>query len=138
MNTVKNKTTIYSNLILKYFLEHEMVTNKQLADEIGLSEKTIRTKIDSINYMLKENNLGTFEKKPRIGMWLECNTAQRAKIQKLISADESELVQSDKSRMVLALREILNVNSKKKAYFERFGRYIIFECTNNVESYLRL
>ena len=35
-----------------------MVTNKQLADEIGLSEKTIRTKIDSINYMLKENNLG--------------------------------------------------------------------------------
>lgn len=70
-------------------------------------------------------------------MWLECNTSQRAKIQKLISADENELVQSDKSRMVLALREILNVNSKK-AYFERFGRYIIFECTNNVESYLRL
>ena len=43
-----------------------MVTNKQLADEIGLSEKTIRTKIDSINYMLKENNLGTIEKKPRV------------------------------------------------------------------------
>ena len=106
LNTVKNKTTIYSNLILKYFLTHEMVTNKQLADEIGLSEKTIRTKIDSINYMLKENNLGTIEKKPRIGMWLECNTSQRAKIQKLISADENELVQSDKSRMVLALREI--------------------------------
>lgn len=63
LNTVKNKTTIYSNLILKYFLTHEMVTNKQLADEIGLSEKTIRTKIDSINYMLKENNLGTIEKK---------------------------------------------------------------------------
>lgn len=114
MNAVKNKTTIYSNLILKYFLTHEMVTNKQLADEIGLSEKTIRTKIDSINYMLKENNLGTIEKKPRIGMWLECNTSQRAKIQKLISADENELVQSDKSRMVLALREILNVNSKKR------------------------
>lgn len=114
LNTVKNKTTIYSNLILKYFLTHEMVTNKQLADEIGLSEKTIRTKIDSINYMLKENNLGTIEKKPRIGMWLECNTSQRAKIQKLISADENELVQSDKSRMVLALREILNVNSKKR------------------------
>ena len=62
LNAVKNKTTIYSNLILKYFLTHEMVTNKQLADEIGLSEKTIRTKIDSINYMLKENNLGTIEK----------------------------------------------------------------------------
>lgn len=62
LNTVKNKTTIYSNLILKYFLTHEMVTNKQLADEIGLSEKTIRTKIDSINYMLKENNLGAIEK----------------------------------------------------------------------------
>lgn len=68
LNTVKNKTTIYSNLILKYFLEHEMVTNKQLADEIGLSEKTIRTKIDSINYMLKENNLGTIEK----SLVLEC------------------------------------------------------------------
>lgn len=68
LNTVKNKTTIYSNLILKYFLEHKMVTNKQLADEIGLSEKTIRTKIDSINYMLKENNLGTIEKK----LVLEC------------------------------------------------------------------
>lgn len=71
MNTVKNKTTIYSNLILKYFLEHEMVTNKQLADEIGLSEKTIRTKIDSINYMLKENNLGTIEK----SLVLECGSS---------------------------------------------------------------
>ena len=66
-------------------------------------------------------------------MWLECNTSQRAKIQKLISADENELVQSDKSRMVLALREILNVNSKKRLTFERFGRYIIFECANNVK-----
>ena len=36
LNTVKNKTTIYSNLILKYFLEHKMVTNKQLADESEL------------------------------------------------------------------------------------------------------
>lgn len=72
LNTVKNKTTIYSNLILKYFLTHEMVTNKQLADEIGLSEKTIRTKIDSINYMLKENNLGTIEKKNLVS---ECGSS---------------------------------------------------------------
>lgn len=114
MSTSKNKSTIYLHQILKYFLEHDMVTNKQLAEEIGLSEKTIRTKIDSINYMLKENSLGTIEKKPRIGMWLEANSFERAKIQKMISADDGELVQSDKSRMVLALREILNVNSDRQ------------------------
>ena len=59
---------------------------------LGCLKKTIRTKIDSINYILKGNNPGTIEKKPRIGMWLSCNTSQKAKIQKLISADERKLV----------------------------------------------
>ena len=53
-----NKSNYYTQQILKAFLENDMVTNNQLASEIGLSEKTIRTKIDAINTMLMENCLG--------------------------------------------------------------------------------
>ncbi len=51
------KSNYYVQLILRILLNHEIITTVQLADEIGLSEKTIRTKIEDINYMLEEKKL---------------------------------------------------------------------------------
>ncbi len=53
-----NKSSYYNQKILKMFYDNEIVTNNELSKEIGLSEKTIRTKIDEINEILKEIILG--------------------------------------------------------------------------------
>ena len=71
------KSNYYTQLILKALLNKEMVTTGQLAEEIGLSEKTIRTKVEVINNMLLDNQLGEICKKPRIGIWLDADPQQR-------------------------------------------------------------
>lgn len=111
----KNKSNAYFRQIMKMFLDNDMLTTQRLAQEIGLSEKTIRTKIDNINYTLKKNQLGIIEKKPRIGMWLEATSNQKSQIIKMINTQDANFPQADdKSRMVSALRQILNVNNNKQ------------------------
>lgn len=105
-----NKSNYYTQQILKAFLENEMVTNSQLASEIGLSEKTIRTKIDAINDLLIEKGLGEICKKPRIGMWLKADEYQRSKIQMNIASTTIDVIQNDQTRMISALRHILKIN----------------------------
>ena len=105
-----NKSNYYTQQILKAFLENDMVTNNQLASEIGLSEKTIRTKIDAINTMLMENGLGEICKKPRIGMWLNADEYQRSKILMNITSSNRDVIQNDQTRMIAALRRILKMN----------------------------
>ena len=79
------KSNYYTQLILKALLNKEMVTTGQLAEEIGLSEKTIRTKVEVINNMLLDNQLGEICKKPRIGIWLNADAQQRLKLNSLIN-----------------------------------------------------
>lgn len=105
---------MYSQYILKYFLNNDMVTNKNLSEYIGLSEKTVRTKIDSINLMLQDNNLGIIKKKPRVGMWLEANVYQKSKISKIVNATDSNVIQTDKSRIISALRLILKKTGNQR------------------------
>lgn len=105
-----NKSNYYTQQILKAFLENDMVTSSQLANEIGLSEKTVRTKIDAINTMLMETGLGEICKKPRIGMWLKADDYQRSKIMMNISNPSMDVIQNDQTRMIAALRQILKMN----------------------------
>lgn len=110
------KSAYYTQIILKILLESkDMVTTNQLAEEIGLSEKTIRTKIESINTFLSENSLGEICKKRRIGVWLEANEEQRLSIQrKIVSVAGVEHLQSDQSRMYTALKYILTYTKNNR------------------------
>lgn len=106
------KSNYYVQLILKILLNNEIITTVQLADEIGLSEKTIRTKIEDINYMLEEKELGVICKKPRVGMWLEANEQQRIKLNTIVNNSSNvDILKSDQMRMGAALKLILK-NSK--------------------------
>ena len=85
----KKKNFYYTQAILKVLMDYDVVTIDQIAKEVGLSEKAVRIKIDSINDYLIENNLGSIEKKRRIGIWL--NATDEAKIfieQKIINGEE--------------------------------------------------
>lgn len=105
------KSQYYSQAILKSLLNAEIVTTNQLATDIGLSEKTIRNKIENVNDYLRENKLGEICKKRRIGIWLCATNEQRIEIQKLIQSTKTiDHLQSDQTRMYTALRNILKIN----------------------------
>ncbi|HCW73113.1 MAG TPA: hypothetical protein DHM90_04170 [Clostridiaceae bacterium] len=65
------KDMIYIKKILQFFLENKTTTSYELAKHIGLSEKTMRSKIDLVHDYLVHNNLGRINRKPRVGYWLE-------------------------------------------------------------------
>lgn len=110
------KSMYYTQVILKSLIESsDMVTTEQLAEEVGLSEKTIRTKIESINNILMENNLGIICKKRRIGIWLDATDEQKLQIQQLlINQNSFEHLHSDQSRMFTALKYILSFSKNNR------------------------
>lgn len=104
------KSMYYIQMILKILIETtNMVTTEYLAEEVGLSEKTIRTKIEGINIILAESKLGIIQKKRRIGIWLDATEEQKLQIQRLfINRNSLEHLQNDQSRMITALKHILS------------------------------
>lgn len=105
------KSQSYTQAILNKLLQCDMITISQLSKEIDLSEKTIRTKIESINGMLLENELGEIKKKPRVGVWLQANDQQRQKIFEMVSSNDTVLnMSSDIQRVNQALRLILKLS----------------------------
>ncbi|MDD7281739.1 MAG: BglG family transcription antiterminator [Erysipelotrichaceae bacterium] len=78
------KKEYYKIEILNYLMNKEVVSTSQLAEAVGMSEKSIRNKIYEINEFLKENDMGIIQKKPRVGIWLECNDEQKERIQAIL------------------------------------------------------
>ncbi len=111
----EKKTQYYTNAILKAVLNTDMITTNVLAIEVGLSEKTVRNKIESINDFLKKNKLGEIRKKRRIGIWLDATNQQKIEIHKLLQSDNQfEHFQSNQSRMYTALKYLLKINRHER------------------------
>ena len=53
----QNKNTLYNNQILKCLMTGDTFTTQQIADNVGLSEKTVRTRINQLNDWLVEQGL---------------------------------------------------------------------------------
>lgn len=113
----KNKKSLYyTQMILQILIDSsDIVATETLAKDVGLSEKTIRTKIDSINDILSENDLGIICKKRRVGIWLEATDKQKVKIQKLlIHKNTLDHLHSEQSRMITALKYILSYSKNNR------------------------
>ena len=109
------KSQYYVQAILKILLSSEMVTTVQLGEEVGLSEKTVRTKVEAINDYLRANELGEICKKRRIGIWLNATDEQKIEIRKrLLNNHKIEHLQSDHTRMYTALRHILKISKHNR------------------------
>ena len=65
------KKQYYNTEILNCLIDGDIVSTQQIADAVGMSEKSIRNKIFDINEYLQENDMGIIQKKPRVGMWLD-------------------------------------------------------------------
>ena len=64
--------------IMRRLLDGGSYTTLQIAEQVGLSEKTVRTKMDLINDWLEEENLGRIERRQGKGIWPVSYTHLRA------------------------------------------------------------
>ncbi|MGB4588572.1 MAG: PTS sugar transporter subunit IIA [Clostridiaceae bacterium] len=94
----------YNFKILAMLLENPVITVCFIAQEIGLSEKTVRNHLKVINDFLKKNNLGIIEKKQRIGVWLNTTHETKIILENMISENTSELYLQDSD---LRLNEVI-------------------------------
>ncbi|GEM_PF-87570 len=65
-------------------MEEMLPVIKELAEDVGLSEKTVRTKINQINEWLEKEDLGLIRKKQGTGIWLEAGDSQREQLKDLL------------------------------------------------------
>lgn len=84
----KDKNTLYYTRILKSLLLEEKYTLMQLAEHVGLSEKSIRTKVNQLNDWMAINQLGSIKKKQGTGIWLECSISQKEILKERINASK--------------------------------------------------
>lgn len=108
------KECYYNNKILKILSENEVVTISFIAEEMGVAEKSVRTRLKEIEIFLKENNLGTIAKKQRIGIWLNATDEQRRNLQMVMAGIKNELyIQDSEKRVNEAIRMIFMIKQNR-------------------------
>ena len=65
----QNKNTLYNNQILKCLMTGDTFTTQQIADNVGLSEKTVRTRINQLNDWLNRDWDGSSESREQEYGW---------------------------------------------------------------------
>lgn len=96
----EDKNALYFNRILNCLLSGETYTILQIAANVGLSKKTVRTKIDQMNRWLTQHDMGRIEKKQGTGIWLEMDERQWKNLQAYLDRGQSldSAVQPDDRR----------------------------------------
>lgn len=87
----QDKNALYNRKILNCLLDGGMYTTFAIAELVGLSEKTVRTRINQINEWLIKDGLGQIRKKQGAGVWLELDESGREQLEKLLASDENRL-----------------------------------------------
>lgn len=95
-----------TNTLLKkellFFLQKNPETSvKKLAEHIGKSEKTTRTKLTQLNDFLQEKNFGSIEKTPGKGVKLKLNPLTQNQLTKAFHEEISMRLLSHKSELEL-------------------------------------
>lgn len=105
----------YNCKILEMLLANPVITVAFIAQEIGLSEKTVRNHLKVINDFLEKNNLGVVEKKQRIGVWLNATHDEKIILENMISENTSELYLQDSDlRQNAIIRSIFQMKENNR------------------------
>lgn len=106
----KDKELLYDSRILECLLDGQTYPISQLAALLGLSEKTVRTKIDRLNDRLAEFCAGRIQKKQGTGVWLEATSKQRSAMQVLIESAEIDVASDQEARNRQLIGKLLRLN----------------------------
>ena len=89
--------------LLKILIREQTASASGLASSLGISEKAVRNRVQQAEQFLKENSLGTIEKRPRVGMTLNADSEQIKALEHLLSrASVSPASGNDRVNTVIA------------------------------------
>lgn len=97
------KESLQIKRILIMLLDNEIVTTKQIAEDVVISEKTVRLRLNSLNDFLVENGIGSIQRKTRVGVWLELIKGMEFKIQDLLNLNNASNVPNSDNRLASLL-----------------------------------
>lgn len=101
---------MYQKKILEYLLENKVVTVKEIARKLNLSEKTIRLKVTNLDDNLQRKEIGSIIRKPSKGIYLKLSGNKKDDIYQLLGNDReylsvSSTVDYEIIQILLKLRE---------------------------------
>ena len=107
----RSKDKFYMKQIFDCIMDGKVYATGKIAQEIGLSEKSVRNKLNEIDEFLKKNNLGEIQRKPRVGIWLEASAQQKEQIQAALNTREDFQISSydPRERMTETLKIFFNL-----------------------------
>ncbi len=88
--------------IINLLLEQEKITTKQIARAIGVSERTVRYDLDTIDYWLKEKGVN-LKRKNKIGIWIENRSQNLIKLKEFLdpAADNYHVFNSEERKKII-------------------------------------
>lgn len=107
----QSKDKYYMKQILDFIIDGEIVSTSKIAKEVGLSEKSIRNKLNDLDDFLQKNKFGKIQRKPRVGIWLEATEKQKEEINVVLDT-KNNLFMGDynpKERMTETLKILFNL-----------------------------
>lgn len=104
----RNKEGNQIRLILSMLIENEILTVKEIAERVNLSEKTVRTRLDHLTDYLIKNHLGTIHRKPRVGVWIEIEENMEKTLFELIHEESEDVVYQKDDRLDNVVSIFLN------------------------------
>lgn len=102
--------------------EPDAVSVKNLAEQIGVSRRTVQRELESIQTPLKAYEL-TFESKTGVGIWIEGSDAQKERLLAVCSVGDDYDVSNREERRKRLVLEILKEKGLRKLYYysSQFG-----------------
>ena len=107
----RSKEKFYMKQILGCIMDGEIMATGKIAKEVGLSEKSVRNKLDELDDFLTQNNLGIIQRKPRVGIWLEISEEKKEKLEAYLDRPGELQLESynPKERVTEALKVLFNL-----------------------------
>lgn len=81
----QDKNAFYYGKIFRLLLEGEACSISKIGEHVGLSEKTVRLKVDQMNDFLKKHGMGQIEKRQGTGIWLAADERQREDLKRYLN-----------------------------------------------------
>lgn len=103
----RKKDAGYVLAILGILYDSGTARTQDIAEKIGLSEKTVRNRIRSLNEFLQQHHMGTVELRPHVGVVLVQETKERKLLSSYLRSHLSTDTLSDATRMNKALKLLL-------------------------------
>lgn len=107
----RSKEKFYMKQILGCIMDGEIMATGKIAKEVGLSEKSVRNKLNELDDFLTQNNLGIIQRKPRVGIWLEISEEKKEKLEAYLDRPGELQLESynPKERVTEALKVLFNL-----------------------------